>query len=330
MYLQTLLVYLLCSIPPCLVLRLLNNKYEKNLRSLPGPTWASFTDLWRFFDCLLGKPHETHIRLHRQYASPFIRLGPRTVSVSDPTLIPKIYGLNSGFTKTDFYVPFMVPYNGQFTPSLFNARDNDYHAKYKKPIANAYSMSTLVEYEPLIDSTTAQFVQRLDEFAVSGKKMDLGAWLQMYAFDVIGEIVFSKKIGFLQHSSDIDGILGDIRAQVYLGGTLGQIPALAKFLLQNPIRLAFASTHPVVNFTIDRMRERTRRNDESDPSDHDSDTDHPKEARDFLTRCYDAQRKYPDLVTDRIIRMYNVDNILAGSDTTAISRRAVRPILKSS
>lgn len=45
--------------------------------------------------------------------------------------------------------------------------------------------------------------------------------------------------------------------------------------------------------------------------------------RDFLTRCLEAQAKNPDVVTDRIIRMYNIDNVLAGSDTTGISLRSV-------
>lgn len=45
--------------------------------------------------------------------------------------------------------------------------------------------------------------------------------------------------------------------------------------------------------------------------------------RDFLTRCYEAQDKHPEVVTDRIIRMYNIDNVLAGSDTTGISLRSI-------
>ncbi len=40
--------------------------------------------------------------------------------------------------------------------------------------------------------------------------------------------------------------------------------------------------------------------------------------RDFLTRCFEAQSKYPDLVTDKI---------LAGSDTTGISFRSVSTAL---
>lgn len=165
--------------------RLVFNKYGKSLNTVPGPFLAGFTDLWRFFDALNRNPHDTHIKLHEQTRSPLVRIGPRTVSVSDPALIPKIYGLNSGFTKTNFYTLHMLSYNGQFTPSLFTTLDEGYHAKYKRPIANAYSMSTMVDFEPLIDSTSELFMSRLDEFVESKATFDLGQWLQMYAFDVM-------------------------------------------------------------------------------------------------------------------------------------------------
>lgn len=45
--------------------------------------------------------------------------------------------------------------------------------------------------------------------------------------------------------------------------------------------------------------------------------------RDFLARSLEAQQKYPELVKDRIVRMWNIDNVFAGSDTTAVSLRAV-------
>ncbi|RMD41176.1 hypothetical protein DV735_g3941, partial [Chaetothyriales sp. CBS 134920] len=296
----------------CLI-RLLINKYSGGLASIPGPFVAGFTDLWRFFDAMTANPHDTHIKLHREIGSSLVRIGPRTVSVSDPALIPKIYGLNSGFTKTMFYTLHMLSYNGQFTPSLFTTLDEGYHARYKKPIANAYSMSTMINFEPLIDSTSSLFMKRLDEFSESGVTFDFGKWLQMYAFDVIGEIVFSTRLGFLESKTDVDGIMADIRFKVSYGGTVGQIPTLDKFITKSPLFLALAPTHPVVKFTVDRMEERI-----SAKADGVGDT-----KRDFLTRCFEAQSKYPDLVTDRIIRMYNIDNVLAGSDTTGISFRSI-------
>ncbi|RMZ84878.1 hypothetical protein DV738_g457, partial [Chaetothyriales sp. CBS 135597] len=296
-----------------ILIRLVINKYGGGLSSIPGPFLASFTDLWRLFDVATAIAHETHIKLHRDTGSSLVRIGPRIVSVSDPALIPKIYGLNSGFTKTKYYTLYLLPYNGQFTPSLFTTLDEGYHSKYKKPIANAYAMSTLVTFEPLIDSTSSLFMKRLDEFAEAGVTFDFGQWLQMYAFDVIGEIIFSKKLGFLDTKTDVDGIMADIRFKVGYGSIIGQIPTLDKYITKSPLALALIPSHPVVKFTVARMNERL-----AAKADGVDDT-----KRDFLTRCFEAKSKYPQLVTDRTIRMYNLDNVFAGSDTTGISFRAI-------
>jgi hypothetical protein len=48
-----------------------------------------------------------------------------------------------------------------------------------------------------------------------------------------------------------------------------------------------------------------------------------QEKKDFLTQSLEAQAKYPDSVSDRMVLMYNMENIVAGSDTTGISLRSV-------
>lgn len=174
------------SIVLCLLIsRGLSNKYGGHLNSLPGPWIAGFTDVWRFTNALLSTPHQTHINLHRATGSSLVRVGPRIVSISDPDLIPIIYGSKTKYQKTKMYLPFVIPHQGKFMPTLFSTPDEDYHAKIKRPIAQAYSMTALVDFEPLIDSTTDLLVQSLDELAKSGQCFDVGFWFQMWAFDVL-------------------------------------------------------------------------------------------------------------------------------------------------
>lgn len=81
----------------------------------------------------------------------------------------------------------------------------------KKPIAGIYSMSNVVSFEPYVDSTISVFFDRLDQlFVQTGGVCDLGVWLQMFAFDVMGEITFSKRLGFLERAEDVDGIMASI------------------------------------------------------------------------------------------------------------------------
>lgn len=93
-------------------------------------------------------------------------------------------------------------------PGLFNVLDEDLHRILKKPIASIYSMSNLVSFEPYVDSTMSVFFEELDRrFVQTNEVCDLDSWLQMFAFDVMGEITFSTRLGFLERGEDIDGIM---------------------------------------------------------------------------------------------------------------------------
>lgn len=80
---------------------LVRNRYHNGLHKYPGPFLASLTDWWRFLDVYRRRPERSHIALHRKYG-PVVRLGPNTLSFSDPEALKTIYGLNKGFIKVCF------------------------------------------------------------------------------------------------------------------------------------------------------------------------------------------------------------------------------------
>jgi hypothetical protein len=47
--------------------------------------------------------------------------------------------------------------------NLFTVKDIDHHALLKRPVARAYAMTTLLEYEPFVDTTTTLFLKRLSQ-----------------------------------------------------------------------------------------------------------------------------------------------------------------------
>ena len=95
--------------------------------------------------------------------------------------------------------------------TLFTSQDEKFHARLRRAVANSYALSTLVQFEPFVDSTTAVFLQQLEErYANRPGKMgicDFGAWLQYYAFDVIGELTYSERLGFVEQGKDVDGVI---------------------------------------------------------------------------------------------------------------------------
>ncbi|EPE03093.1 pisatin demethylase [Ophiostoma piceae UAMH 11346] len=292
-------------------LHLLRNRFGGGLNSIPGPPLAAWTDLWRLCVVWKRRPELAHVALHETYGS-VVRLGPRTVSVGDIEAVKVIYGLNAGFVKSIA--------KGHALPSLFNTTDEKFHAKLRRAVSNAYAMSTLVGFEPFVDSTTTEFVRQLrlqfaDRCDASGV-CDFGSWLQYYAFDVIGELTYSKRLGFVDRGVDVDQIIGSLEWLLDYVAVIGQMPFLDWLLIKNPIRMWMSKRNllntnsPVVEFAKKRMAESALKQDE--PA-----------KKDFLTRFKDAHAKDPRFIsTDRVLGL-TVSNMFAGSDTTAITLRAV-------
>lgn len=100
---------------------------------------------------------------------------------------------------------------GKPIPGIFAAQDENIHRALKKPISSAYSMSTLLSFEPYVDSTMRVFCEQLESRFIENKKpLDFGKWLQMFAFDVIGELTFSRRLGFLESGEDINHVMANI------------------------------------------------------------------------------------------------------------------------
>lgn len=92
------LSYILVALFLYVTLSSLRVALKPGLRQIPGPFLARFTKLWRTWLVADGKAPFKYQQLHREYG-PIVRSGPNTVEISDPAVIPTIYGINSKFRK---------------------------------------------------------------------------------------------------------------------------------------------------------------------------------------------------------------------------------------
>lgn len=257
-----LLTYLL---PVVLILSLLRNHLF--LKSVPGPFLAGWTNLYRLLLVYKGDAHEQQLQLHKRYGN-LVRLGPDCVSVTgSASYIPQIYGIGKGLVKSGFYSCFQNIVNGRRAASLVAMTDESEHARSKRLIAHAYSLSTLVEYEGLVDRTTDVFLDTLEErfvtTATTGRKtLDLGRHLQFFAFDVIGELTFSRRLGFIESGVDVDDIIDAIGANFAYFSVLGQMPWLDEAVLgKNPLYVRYfrqSVSSPILHFAQGLLKERLR------------------------------------------------------------------------
>lgn len=312
-----LVINTLAALVALLVFRSLRSWYR--LRHIPGPWINAWSDIFRARWVWSNHAHDHHIAAHRRYG-PIVRFGPGMVSVSDPAEISSIYRVGDPLKKSDFYRVLSFFVGGRPVPGLFATQDEDVHRMLRRPIAGMYSMSNIVKYEPFVDSTITCLLAQLDaRYEAPATVCPLDQWLEMFAFDVIGELTFSRRLGFLEQGRDIEGIMAKAWHYFSVQAPKTQMVWLDRVWAKNPmvqsLRARFTTAPPnaIVAFANARWAERTQA---AAPDSRDAHT------TDFLSRFIDTQAKQPHLPR-WAVSAWATSNISAGSDTTAILLRTI-------
>ncbi|KAK0922838.1 hypothetical protein LTS16_012210 [Friedmanniomyces endolithicus] len=276
-----------------------------SLAGIPGPFWASLSRLWMTKHSWDGDMNRTMIDLHRELGT-LVRTGPREVSVSDLTAIKQIYGAGSKFRKSDWY----SVWQGHRKFDLFGERDEKIHGEQRRLVSRAYAMDSLKDLEEYVDHAVTVFLDNMSER--QGQVIDMGNWVQLFAFDVIGEVTFSKRFGFMDSGGD-DGSFGQIEGALKSASWVGQIPsfywlhdALSPYIGNH---LALSARHGSLRqFAIKEIAARQDRGGNQ---------------KDILSKLRATQGEKPLEMNENAVASMATSNIFAGSDTTAISTRAI-------
>lgn len=296
-------------------------------RRIPGPFLARFTRLWYFHSVWTGQHEKTNIALHRKYAkgrfhAPIVRPGPNLFPIIEPD--KQVYGIGSKMRKSDWYEGWKHPSPNRW--SLFPDRDIQRHSDTRRKFQNVYSLSSLVSYEKYVDECAAIFQDRLKDIATSGDFVDMGHWFTCYAFDVIGDITYSKRFGFLDEGRDVDGIMRALDASMSYSTLVGIYPWLHPYLYQLTQRLpgsGAAGRQRLMEFAGEN---KVRREAQRGAWDLEGKSVEEKEdgmPEDFLDKLLNMKRDQQKGVTDYHCFIMGLSNLIAGSDTTALSLSAI-------
>ncbi|OBT71609.1 hypothetical protein VF21_08946 [Pseudogymnoascus sp. 05NY08] len=150
--------------------------------------------------------------------------------------------------------------------------------------------------------------------------IDIGEWLQFYAFDVIGSITFSRTFGFLDAGVDYTGVIEGIDFGLKYGAVIGQIPALHRWLFGSPRMQKIMSYIPGAEKkdpirTVLQMIQDAMGSVDTTPKE--------TSGEDFLTFLRKQNKSGNSKMSQRDMMNHLFVNLLAGSDTTAISLRSI-------
>ncbi|KAK5266971.1 hypothetical protein LTR99_006071 [Exophiala xenobiotica] len=263
-----------------------------------------------------GHQFEKHLAYHEKYG-PVVRVGPKHVSISDSDQISVIYNITSKFNKSNFYTLFHAKSPNGNIPTVFSITDSQGHRDLKRPVGAAFAMSALLDLESLADECTTILQRKLD--GLEGQNIDFGTWLHWYAFDVIMYLTFSNSMGFMEREQDVQGIISAIEGRLFYNSIIGQVPSVHKFLLGNrfiskladmiPTLARLNSSQYIVNFAGQQLSRRQT-----------AAAEHGK--KDIVAR-FKRIKEGEQVITDKELLGHAASNVFAGSDTTAISLRAM-------
>jgi cytochrome P450 len=242
-------------------------------------------------------------------------------SIDAPDAVNTIYAISSKMPKSDWYEGWKHPSPDRWT--LFPDRDIRRHAETRKRFQGLYSMSSLVSYESYVNECTGILQKRLSEFAEHSSTIDMTHWFQCYAFDVIGNITYSKRFGFLDRGDDVDGIIKALHGSMIYSTLIGIFPALHKYIypVMNKLSIGGAAGRTyLMNFVGERVQQRKAERGQYADKSVSLDENAPQ---DFLEKLMVQNEDNPQKVTAYHIFMMGLSNIIAGADTTAISLSAV-------
>ncbi|KAL4929023.1 cytochrome P450 [Aspergillus undulatus] len=286
------------------------------LRDVPGPGPARYTRLWYLRKIKGGNFHHENIDLHRKnvphHQDKIVRIAPNMYSIDDLDAAKIIYGHGTKFTKSDWYSTWTVP---AITPvNLFAIQDPKMHAASRRQFASYYSMSTMVSYEAYVDECIRTFHAILEKCSGEKKRMNMGVWLQYYAFDVIGNITFGKSFRFLEGAKDIN----DMMAKLDQANLYSALAGLFPWIHDLVIRLAESPAQVMNDYIVGVISERKNKlaKGELPPSDN-------RGTQDFLGKYLATHARDPNVFTPTHILFGSSQNVFAGSDTTAISLSSI-------
>lgn len=113
--------------------------------------------------------------------------------------------------KSDYYPVNAAVSRGRMAHTLFSSPDQIWHRQLRKSIGSAFTVGAVARYEYLVDNTVRIYLDVLDK-RYSGKRgsegiIDLHTSLLHFAFDVIGDLTYGTRHGFIESGKDLNGII---------------------------------------------------------------------------------------------------------------------------
>lgn len=258
------------------------------------------------------------------YIGYFVRIRDNEVSVSHPDAVRQL--LHANIAKVSHNNILENPMTNQASLqgpwySIFSLPDYHYvnqmseldpkrHIEKNRNVASGYALSNIIKSEPFVNNVIKLFIEAMDEHAKTGKSFEFDKWFNFYAFDVLGEVTFSKSFGFVETGTDIGNAISNTRALALYVAIMGHYTWLHNLTLGNPLlsRLGIQPSSHIFDTCLAAISARK---------------ENPEVRKDMMQQWLDMRAKYPDRMAESEIFGAAVANVGAGADTVSSTMQSL-------
>ncbi|KAM7207883.1 pisatin demethylase [Naviculisporaceae sp. PSN 640] len=170
------------------------------LRHIPGPPLLVHSTLYQAYRSYLGKlPYDTY-HATQKYGN-IVRVGPRHLITNEPDLIRRMWAVRSDYTRSSWYVAMRLhPDRDNVVSTIDEKLHNDLRAK----LAMGYSGKEVDDLEGRVDRNILALVNLLNKkYVKEGKPVEIGRKIQFVTMDILSDIAFSERFGFVEADQDL-------------------------------------------------------------------------------------------------------------------------------
>lgn len=208
------------------------------------------------------------------------------------------------YVQTEWYNIMSLPDTRYQTP--MSATDPKEQVRRTKNLAAGFALSHVIKSEPYIDDCIRLLKKHFSGFAASGKPAHLDEWFNYMAFDVIGEVVFSQRFGFLEAGKDLGGSIANSRLLVPYVTMAGFFKRLHRLTVGNPLITDWnlMPTQHILDTTLRALEARKK---------------NPDVREDILSLWLRQHERYPEKLSEKELHGCVNMTVGAASDTVSAS-----------
>ncbi|KAK4547628.1 hypothetical protein LTR36_000585 [Oleoguttula mirabilis] len=170
--------------------------YLSPLARFPGPRAAAVSRAWLHQTMKDPFPEAIFERLHEEYGTKALRIGPNQLHLSDTTLYKTIYSQTTNYTKQiEFYDSFLTPH------TLFAETEPALHKLRRKALNPFFSTAGVAKLEPIITEKIDLFKAKIDRLSARGP-INVSLAMRCITIDVISQFAFGKSRDLIHERED--------------------------------------------------------------------------------------------------------------------------------